>query len=46
MEVHAGRSHSADHECGLCETKYKTKEEIDTHLKTYEVYECAECYLR
>ena len=33
-------------ECGLCESNFKSEEEIDTHLKTCEVYECAECYTR
>ena len=33
-------------ECGLCETSFKKTDELDTHLTTCEVYECAECILR
>ena len=36
MEVHAGRSHSADHECGLCDYKAKNVEDLETHISTCE----------
>ena len=46
MEVHLGKCNVEEFECGLCETTFKTEEEIDTHLTTCEVYECGECCLR
>ena len=46
MEVHLGKCNVEEFECGLCETSFKKTDELDTHLTTCEVYECAECILR
>lgn len=46
MEVHLGKCKVEEFECGLCETKFKTEEDVDLHLTTCEVYECGECFLR
>ena len=46
MEIHLGKCNVEEFECGLCESKFKSEEEIDTHLKTCEVYECSDCYIR
>ena len=46
MEVHTGRCHSADYECGLCDFKATNLENLETHLSTCEIYECEGCYFR
>ena len=46
MEVHAGRCHSTDKECGLCDYKAKDVESLRIHLNTCEIYECDLCYFR
>ena len=40
MQIHHGKCHSKNIECGLCECKVKDKESLEIHLKTYEIYEC------
>ena len=46
MEVHHGRKHSQDPECGLCEFKANSRENLETHLVTCEIYDCKRCDLR
>ena len=46
MEVHTGRCHSEYFECGLCDFKAKTKENLEIHLSTCEIYDCDVCYFR
>ena len=46
MEVHFGKNHSENFECGLCEYKAQDLEELELHLFTCEIYECYKCELR
>ena len=46
MEVHIGKCFSDNLECGLCDTKFDDKDNLELHLRTCEVYECSECYLK
>ena len=46
MEVHAGKAHSSNFECGLCDFKAKDLENLETHISTCEIYECSICYFR
>ena len=47
MEVHIGKC-SETFECGLCDEKFNKLNDLETHLNTCEVYECAlvECLIR
>ena len=40
MEVHLGKYHSENFECGLCEHKEKSLENLITHLFTCEIFLC------
>ena len=40
MDVHHGKNHSKDFECGLCDHKAKTLQRLETHLNTCESYIC------
>lgn len=40
MEVHIGKNHNENFECGLCEYVANNLEALDTHLFTCEIYEC------
>ena len=44
MHVHAGKAHSENYECGLCESIFNSLEKLETHLVTCEVYEFNHCY--
>ena len=46
MEVHNGRCHSETFECGLCDFKANTLENLEIHLSTCEIYDCAGCHFR
>ena len=46
MQVHTGRSHSEHFDCGLCDFKAKTLDNLEIHIKTCKVYECTDCYFR
>ena len=40
MNVHLGKQHSENYECGLCDSEYKNLEDLELHLFTCERYEC------
>ena len=40
MDIHVGRFHSDDFECGVCDVIY---ENLETHLKTCEIFRCRNC---
>ena len=46
MEVHAGMCCCEEFDCGLCNLKIETLENLKTHLVLCEVYECKECFKR
>ena len=46
MEVHLGRAHSENLECGLCEFQVGNLEKLDLHLFTCEIYQCGNCDLK
>ena len=43
MEVHFGKEHSENIECGLCEFLAKDQVDLDIHLSTCESYKCDAC---
>ena len=43
IEVHVGREHGENFECGLCELTAEDLESLDIHLLTCEVYKCNKC---
>ena len=43
IEVHVGREHGDNFECGLCEYIAEDLENLDLHLLTCEVYKCNKC---
>ena len=43
IEVHVGREHGENFECGLCEYIAEDLEILDVHLLTCEVYKCNNC---
>ena len=42
-DVHMGKEHSDNLECGLCAFKLKDKEQLETHQLTCEIYKCTLC---
>ena len=46
LDVHHGKFHNIDFECGLCDYKGKDVEKLETHLSTCEAYLCCECNFR
>ena len=46
MEVHQGKNHDTNFECGLCGFLAKTEEDLDLHLFTCEIYLCDDCSVR
>ena len=46
MEVHIGKCFSDNFECGFCDKKFNDIDTLELHLRTCEVYECSECYLK
>ena len=38
MEVHAGKAHTDNLECGLCENNFENIENLNLHLQTCEIY--------
>ena len=43
MEVHLGKMHSENFECGLCDTVAKDLESLELHLFTCETFKCECC---
>ena len=46
MEVHMGKCHTDNFECGLCEKNFGNIESLETHLNTCEIYRCSRCFLK
>ena len=46
MDVHIGKAHSNDYECGLCDLKLETSEKLEIHLFTCEIFQCDRCELK
>ena len=46
MEVHVGKQHSENFECGLCNYEAKDIEALNLHLTTCQIYVCEDCYFR
>ena len=44
MDVHNGKSHTDNFECGLCEKDFGNLEELTLHLNTCEIYRCRRCF--
>ena len=40
MAVHIGKNHSEKFDCGLCDLETNSLQNLETHLKTCEAYEC------
>lgn len=43
MEVHHGKHHSDVFECGICDYKAETLENLEIHLVTCEMFDCLYC---
>ena len=43
MQIHNGKHHANQIECGLCEYKAEDLEGLEVHLTTCEIYECVKC---
>ena len=43
IEIHIGKEHESNVQCGLCEVEIKDHEELETHLATCEIYKCENC---
>ena len=41
-----GLNHTDNFECGLRESKFGNYEDLETHLKTCEIYRCRRCYYK
>ena len=46
MEVHVGKYHSESYDCGLCSSEVGSLENLETHLRTCEIYQCDDCEIR
>ena len=47
MDVHIGRcGFITNYECGFCDVTFEDLSSLDLHLRTCEVYECSECFIR
>ena len=44
MDVHIGRYHTDQFECGICERQLGNYEDLETHLNTCEKYKCRWCW--
>ena len=44
METHLDRSHTELFECGLFEKDFKSWDNLETHLKAFEIFRCRRCY--
>ena len=43
MEVHIGKKHTDNFDCGICDSELKTFENLRIHLTTCERYKCEHC---
>ena len=43
MEVHHGKMHCQNYECGMCEYPAKDSESLEIHIQTCEIYKCESC---
>ena len=43
MEVHNGKYHSENFECGICGYEGKSLEDLEMHLFTCKIYQCLKC---
>ena len=43
LEVHSGKKHSGNFECGLCGYKGEDIDSLETHIHTCETYTCKYC---
>ena len=43
LQVHIGKQHSGNFECGLCDYAGNTLDNLETHYLTCEVYTCKRC---
>ena len=46
MELHIGRKHSDQLECGICNYEADNLENLTIHLATCEIYKCEDCELK
>ena len=46
MQIRVGRKHCEQYEFGLCQHETKTREDLETHPKTCEIYICSRCEIR
>ena len=42
-EVHMGKVHSINYDCGLCDIEFGNLEDLEIHLNTCEIYKCRDC---
>ena len=42
MEMHVGKNHKEEFECGMCECKFENIEVLEIHQATCEVYQCGD----
>ena len=45
MDVHVGKYHTDNYECGLCERNFENIFSLDIHLQTCEQFKCRLCEL-
>ena len=43
MNVHIGKHHSENFECGLCESVFKSLDNLELHIFTCETFTCRKC---
>ena len=43
MDVHYGKKHSDSFECGICDYKAESYEQLEIHLFTCEIFKCRYC---
>ena len=43
LDIHNGKEHTDNFECGLCENTFGTRENLDIHLNTCEIFRCTKC---
>ena len=42
-EVHMGKCHSSNHDCGLCDRELGNLGDLEVHINTCEIYKCRTC---